>query len=588
MSADSPLDATSVRDPLLGAKLGDYQVLGPLGEGGMGVVYEGLHTVINKRVAIKVIKPEFSGDQVLVRRVLAEAQAVNAVRHRGIVDIHAHGLTPDGRPYLVMELLHGETLHDLLARQGQLSQTEAIGLLLEATGPLFAAHKAGIVHRDLKPSNLFLCRDDDGERFLKLLDFGLAKRTAPGVSSSTMTSASLIVGTPDYMAPEQARAQPTDARTDIYALGVLAFELLAGRLPFTAGSSVDLVMQHLSAPVPRLVDLDPSIPQELSDLVAQMMAKEPPQRPQSLEPVRALLRQLSGRSAASPSAPRPSQVRPSPVTPAVFEPTFVRPSQKAPREATEPELPLVPTVDRTVVAMTPEATANDVGTADTAMSLQQVAPKPSGKRREPVKAAEPAVMETVRHGASTTAVVKRAVQREAQVTVSPEDSTPPAPREGSKLPLLVVGGLLVIIIGGGVFVMAGRTSTETVDAQPVVDGKPSPKPVEEPKPAAVEPLPQVVVPPEVPPTVEVKPVVPAPTVATKPDKKPHSATVRPTTPRRVPSQEELTARVEKLRGRLTDSSKRLILEKRLAPKLKQPMSDDERQAFSERLNELER
>ena len=595
MSADSTLDTTTVRDPLLGAKLGDYQVVGPLGEGGMGVVYEGLHTVINKRVAIKVIKPEFSGDQMLVRRVLAEAQAVNAVRHRGIVDIHAHGLTPDGRPYLVMELLHGETVHDLLSRQGQLSQAEAISLLLEATGPLFAAHKAGIVHRDLKPSNLFLCRDDDGERFLKLLDFGLAKRTAPGVSSSTMTSASLIVGTPDYMAPEQARAQPTDARTDIYALGVLAFELLAGRLPFTAGSSVDLVMQHLTAPVPRLADLDPSIPVELSDLVAQMMAKEAAQRPQTLEPVRALLKQLSGRAPAAPQSPRSSQVRPAPATPAGFEATFVRPSQKVAKESAAPASQERPASDRTRVALMPDSSREEVGTAETAMSLQQVGPTPN-KRRDTMRPTEPEVLETVRHTAATTAVVKRAVEREAEVVVTRKDhGTLPAPR--SKLPLLVAAGLLLVIIGAGAFVMSGRTTTEIVDVRPVVEGAPPPKPTSTATPpppstttTALAPVPVPAVAPTTPP-VEATPAAatPPPTKVDKPaEKKPPTPVARPTTIRRVPTQDELAARVEKLRGRLTDASKRLILEKKLAPKLTQPLDEDARQDFSESLSALER
>jgi eukaryotic-like serine/threonine-protein kinase len=570
MADAPPTDATTVRDPLFGAKLGDYQVVGPLGEGGMGVVYEGLHTVINKRVAIKVIKPEFSGDQVLVRRVLAEAQAVNAVRHRGIVDIHAHGLTPDGRPYLVMELLHGETLHDLIDRQGQLSLAEAVGLLLEATGPLFAAHKAGIVHRDLKPTNLFICRDDDGERFLKLLDFGLAKRTAPGVTSSTMTSASLIVGTPDYMAPEQARAQPTDARTDIYALGVMAFELLAGRLPYTAGSSVDLVMQHLAAPVPRLSDLDPLIPQELSALVEQMMAKEPANRPQSLEPVRALLKQLAAQPGlAMPLSPRPSPVRSPPVTPAAFEPTVVRPSQKSPRESTQPELDQV-RVDRTVVAPAPE---QDVGTADTSMSLHQVAGKTSGRRKEPSKPADESVSETVKNRPLPTAVVKRAQAPEPVVTVTAEDSTPPAPKPASKAPL-AIAALLVLIIGGGVaFMVSGRT-TETVEGVPVVDVKP----VVPLKPATVEPLPPV---PVV--TPEATPTPPPPVEEPKPvDKKP-----RPVVAKKVPTQEELKARVNRLRETLTNSSSRLILDKKLAPKLASPMSDAERVEFARSLDKLE-
>ncbi|MBM4778660.1 MAG: protein kinase [Archangiaceae bacterium] len=472
-------DATSVRDPLLSTKLGDYQVVGPLGEGGMGVVYEGLHTVINKRGAIKVIKPEFAADQILVRRVLAEAQAVNAVRHRGIVDIHAHGLTPDGRPYLVMELLQGETVYDLLHREGRLSQIDALKLLLEATGPLFAAHKAGIVHRDLKPSNLFLCVDDDGEKFLKLLDFGLAKRSAPGVSSSTMTSASLIVGTPDYMAPEQARAQPTDQRTDIYALGVMAYELLAGRLPFTAATSVDLVMMHLTAPVPKLIDADAATPLPLSQLVEQMMAKEPASRPATLEPVRALLKQLVAKHPHGfPTSPMPPISRATPVHLEALPPRVSSPDLE------QDPLPTVARSDRTVIAEIPsEPPAGDEGTADTAMSLQQVAePRPSARRRDS------------RGGPVPTPTAQLADRKT-------DEASSPTSGGASKTPF-IVGGVLVAVIVlslSVVFLGGNRTvtpevpvDTKPVDAKPVdtkpVDTKPvDTKPVDA-KPVDAKPV----------------------------------------------------------------------------------------------------
>ncbi len=544
----------------MGATFDDYLVVGLLGEGGMGVVYEGLHTVINKRVAIKVIKAEFAGDEVLVRRVLAEAQAVNAVRHRGIVDIHGHGRTPDGRPYLVMEMLHGETLHDLLTRQGRLSQHEAVKVLLEATGPLFAAHKAGIVHRDLKPSNLFLCVDDDGERFLKLLDFGLAKRTAKGLTSSTMTSASLIVGTPDYMAPEQARAQPTDARTDLYALGVLAFQLLTGQLPFTASSSVDLVMKHLTAPVPRLADLDPSIPKELSDLVEQMMAKDPASRPQSLEPIRAVLKAQSvAHPNGFPTAPMPAQRR---ATPASLTP--VAPPV---RGDSADQLEAVPKADRTVIAEVPAAP--DDATADTAMSLKQVATAPRGasvpKRRE--ARSEP--------GRKDQAVLSAAARR----APAAEDSVRPV--SSSRLPF-VIGGVLILVIvvslGVVLFSGAGRTVVIEQPVEPVAVVKP-----DEPSNPTVPALAPVDVKP-----TDAKPTDVKPTDSKPTDAKPVKPDTRPKV-RKVPTAVELTAVLDRIAPRVAEAgAPERMLEKKYRKELSGNPSEEARINLGKAIDTLER
>jgi serine/threonine-protein kinase len=550
MASSSPAaeDATSVRDPLIGARLGDYQVVGALGEGGMGVVYEGLHTVINKRVAIKVIKPEFAADQVLARRVLAEAQAVNAVRHRGIVDIHAHGMTPDGRPYLVMEKLHGETLADLLDRQGRLSLAEAVQLVFDATGPLFAAHKAGIVHRDLKPSNLFLCVDDDGERFLKLLDFGLAKRSAPGVTSSTMTSASLIVGTPDYMAPEQARAQPTDNRTDIYSLGVLAFELVAGRLPYTAGTSVDLVMQHLSAPVPRLVDLDPSVPGPLSQLVEQMMSKEPAKRPQTLEPVRAALKDLLATGLQStPQVPLG--------TPALATPAFLTPisAPEAATSDTADSLPEISKADRTVITEVPAAP--DDGTADTAMSLSKVGEKARQVTRRKLHERE----EPGRSTDVNTALAP-AEDSSPDARVAIEDSARP-PRAGSRAPL-AIGAALVVVILVAVAVVFASGQDKPVDVVPV-----DPQP-----PAPLEALP----------TVDVKPADAKPADAKPADAKPADAKPADAKPADVKPADAKPADAKPL-----DSPKRPDVKKPVEPKPKPAKKAPTREDLARRIDELE-
>jgi|APLak6261679142_1056127.scaffolds.fasta_scaffold00156_6 serine/threonine-protein kinase len=287
-------------DPLIGRKLGEYEVLEVIGEGGMGVVYRGVQPVIKKRVAIKVLKPNIADDVTQVRRLTDEAEAVNSVGHRNIIDIFSLGQLPDGRPYIVMEFLEGEPLDAFLRARGRLTVPEAISLLVAICGPLSAAHRANVIHRDLKPSNIFLCRGADGEQYLKLLDFGLAKKTANLHGTSEQTSRATVTGTPNYMAPEQARGQAISARTDIYALGVMAYELFTGELPFNAPAPMELLMRHVSAPIPSARALVPELPEALDALITQMLAKAPERRVQSVEEVRAaLLEQARGLNATT-------------------------------------------------------------------------------------------------------------------------------------------------------------------------------------------------------------------------------------------------------------------------------------------------
>ncbi len=287
-------------DPLIGRKLGEYEVLEVIGEGGMGVVYRGVQPVIKKRVAIKVLKPNIADDVTQVRRLTDEAEAVNSVGHRNIIDIFSLGQLPDGRPYIVMEFLEGEPLDAFLRARGRLTVPEAISLLVAICGPLSAAHRANVIHRDLKPSNIFLCRGADGEQYLKLLDFGLAKKTANLHGTSEQTSRATVTGTPNYMAPEQARGQAISARTDIYALGVMAYELFTGELPFNAPAPMELLMRHVSAPIPSARALVPELPEALDALITQMLAKAPERRVQSVEELRAaLLEQARGLNATT-------------------------------------------------------------------------------------------------------------------------------------------------------------------------------------------------------------------------------------------------------------------------------------------------
>jgi serine/threonine-protein kinase len=286
------LAATSTRDPLVDSTLGEYVVKRRLGAGAMGVVYEGVQKLVDKPVAIKVLQPNAYGhDADNVQKLMAEARAANAVRHRGIVDVYSFGTLPDGRPYLVMELIDGEPLDKVIAREAPLRLDKALAILDELLEALTAAHAVGVIHRDLKPANLFVTGSSDGALHIKVLDFGLAQHSLNIAGGAANTCASAIVGTPHYMPPEQATAKPVGPRTDLYAVGCIAFQMLSGRLPFEAATPVEMMIKHLQAPVPRLSELV-QVPAALDELVFRLLAKEPDDRPPSATAVRQELAQL--------------------------------------------------------------------------------------------------------------------------------------------------------------------------------------------------------------------------------------------------------------------------------------------------------
>jgi serine/threonine-protein kinase len=273
-----------------GMQLGDYVIERKIGQGGMGSVYAAVHPVIGKRAAIKVVNRELSDDEFHVERFVDEARVVNQIGHPNIVDVFAFGETPDGRAYLVMEWLDGQSLRQRI-EHATLGLVEICYVVRSLSRALAAAHEHGIVHRDLKPDNVFLVDVRDDRPIVKLLDFGIAKlqRTE---HRSAATAAGTLVGTPQYIAPEQAKGEEIDARADIYALGGLLFELLTGRPPFVAESPMEMVAKHVMEPAPRPSTLA-SVPAELDDLVVAMLAKDPADRP-SLATVGAVVDRVKG------------------------------------------------------------------------------------------------------------------------------------------------------------------------------------------------------------------------------------------------------------------------------------------------------
>jgi serine/threonine protein kinase len=219
-------------DPLIGTTLGSFRLVKRIGQGGMGSVYLGEQTLIGSRVAVKVLHEHLASDPSLVARFYAEARAVNLIAHPNIVNIFDMNVVPPRRFYLVMEYLEGEPLSAVV--QGPMAAEAAIPLLIQVCHALSATHRHGVLHRDLKPENVFLCRREGPVPYVKILDFGISKLFG-GDLQAAQTTAGFIVGTPEYMAPEQASGEPLDGRADLYALGIIAYRMATGRLPFSGG-----------------------------------------------------------------------------------------------------------------------------------------------------------------------------------------------------------------------------------------------------------------------------------------------------------------------------------------------------------------
>jgi serine/threonine-protein kinase len=284
-------------DPLLGSHISEYVIQERIGAGGMGIVYRAVQPLIGKQVAIKVLKAGLGDAHELVPRLLVEARVVNAIRHRGVIDIFGFGELPDGRPYVVMELLQGVSLSAYLRRRKRLSAEESVVILDEMLAALGAAHRGGVVHRDLKPGNVFLVENPEGTRSVKLLDFGIAK-VKEFQPSRRLTQEGSILGTPDYMAPEQVRGEKVGPAADLYAVGVIAFQMLTGRLPFL-GASPRVLMAQVDELPPALSSLVPDVPRALEHIVMRLLAKLPAKRYASAEAVRRELSALLPRSTSS-------------------------------------------------------------------------------------------------------------------------------------------------------------------------------------------------------------------------------------------------------------------------------------------------
>lgn len=299
-------------DPAIGKFAGSYRLLRRLGQGGMGAVYLAEHPTLKKRAAVKLLHAEYAQKSIVIERFFAEARAVSQIGHQHIVEILDFGVIDDLRlPFMLMEFLDGRSLQEVLRTKKQLSCEEAVAIVQQLLSALGAAHRKNVIHRDLKPDNILLITRDNNDKFVKLLDFGVAK-LLDSRQSSGITLAGSLVGTPQYMPPEQAQgsAGEIDARTDLYAVGVILFELLCGRLPFVESNFGDLVIAHITKPPPSPRGLNPAISPALEAAILKALQKSPADRFASAEAMSDALRAATAPHEAA--RVRPVAVEPAP------------------------------------------------------------------------------------------------------------------------------------------------------------------------------------------------------------------------------------------------------------------------------------
>ena len=301
MSGTHPRAASGAS--LVGEVLGSYRLIAELSSGGMGTVYRAQHELLGRPAAIKLLRPELSSNDVLVERFFNEAKAATAIRHPGIVEVYDFGYTDDGRAYIVMEFLDGETLKDRAVRRGRLTEVEAASIARGIASALKAAHAKGIVHRDLKPDNVFLVPDPDGSGDrVKVLDFGVAKLSETSPTNPRHTQTGVLMGTPLYMAPEQARAAGLiDHRADLYSLGCILYELLVGQPPFLAEGAGEIIAMQLFTE-PQRPSERAAVSPEMEATVMRLLEKEPHDRFQSAADVQQALAQITAIHGARLSA----------------------------------------------------------------------------------------------------------------------------------------------------------------------------------------------------------------------------------------------------------------------------------------------
>jgi serine/threonine protein kinase len=297
-SLPAPRPPAQGPDPLIGRTINErYRIVGTIARGGMGKVYRAEQQPLGRLVALKVLNPNYTGenDPEFHKRFFLEASIASKLTHPNTVTIFDYGKTDDDVFYIAMELLEGRTLHRALREEGPFPPDRAMHIARQICRSLREAHSLGVIHRDLKPANVYLVQHGDESDFAKVLDFGLVKNL-DDKAGEELTQTGLFMGSPKYMSPEQIRGEKVDGRVDVYALGVILFEMLAGKVPFDRANSVNILMAHIQEEIPGITAFNPAVhvPPALESVVRRCMAKDPAQRYGGMDEVLAALKQCSG------------------------------------------------------------------------------------------------------------------------------------------------------------------------------------------------------------------------------------------------------------------------------------------------------
>ncbi|MCC6995440.1 MAG: serine/threonine protein kinase [Deltaproteobacteria bacterium] len=384
---NQPMPGTTVPGRVFDGK---YRVVRHLADGGMGAVFEAEHLVLGKHVAIKVLHPEYAANDDILERFKREARAASAIGHEGIIEIWDMGRSEDGSLFIVMELLRGLNLHEVITKEKRLEAGRAAHILTQTLSALAAAHQYNIVHRDLKPENVFLITRGADADFVKILDFGISKMLNQD-QSMKLTSTGFVLGTPYYMAPEQARGGTLDHRVDIYGAGVILYQCVTGRLPFSAPNFNALLFEIAAGKVPPPRSIVPDLPVPFERIIQRAMAVDAQQRYQTsaefAEALRPFVRTSADISTRTPAPELAKLVLPLQAMPSGQHrlPSVLKPSDRTMLEGQAPS----PDQIAAAMAAAQQGVAGQqpwtppAGTGQTPMALQAVAaPRPAGQGQD--------------------------------------------------------------------------------------------------------------------------------------------------------------------------------------------------------------